>query len=210
VEEFDRLVDTIIKGDVEGGKALSEIIGNKKLPINTAILEGVLKGIMITMDLMASGKIEMMKMADCVKTAYAALEILDKFIVVPKLPVGKVVIGCVKGEAHAMAKDIIATLLKASGFEVYNIGNRVPPETFVEKVKETGAEILAISACMDITMPAMKETIEALKFTSIRESVKVLVGGRIMTDNFAREIGADAYGKDPAEGLEHAKRLLAK
>ncbi|MGQ9468247.1 MAG: cobalamin B12-binding domain-containing protein [Nitrososphaerales archaeon] len=205
MEEFERLVDAIVKGDVEGGKAISEIIGNKKLPIDTAILEGILKGVMTTMDLMASGKIEMMKMADCVKTAYAALEILDKFIVVPK-----VVIGCVKGEAHAMAKDIIATLFKASGFEVYNLGNRVSPETFVEKVKETGADILAMSACMDITMPAMKETIEALKAAGIRESVKVLVGGRIVTGNFAKEIGADAYGKDPAEGLEHAKKLLAK
>jgi 5-methyltetrahydrofolate--homocysteine methyltransferase len=210
IEEFNKLAEAIVKGEIESSKAISETIGEKKLPLGTAILEGALKGILKTMELMAAGEIDMMKMADCVKTAYAALEILDKYIVAPKPPAGKVVIGCVKGEAHAVGKDMVAAFLKASGFEVYNIGNKIPPERFIEKIKETSADILGLSASGDTTLPNIKATIEALKAAGIREKVKVLVGGGIVTDTVAREAGADAYGKDPAEAAELAKKWIVK
>jgi len=121
---------------------------------------------------------------------------------------GKVVIGTVRGDLHDIGKNIVATMLESAGFEVYDLGADVPPEEFVKKAKEVNADIVAMSALLTTTMIEMKNVIEELKKAGIRDKVKVIIGGAPVTEEFAREIGADAYAEDAVKAVEVCKRLI--
>jgi 5-methyltetrahydrofolate--homocysteine methyltransferase len=120
-----------------------------------------------------------------------------------------VVIGTVKGDLHDIGKNLVATMLEGGGFEVTDIGVNVTPEQFVAAVKQKNPQILALSALLTTTMPAMKDTVEALNRTGIRDQVKVIVGGAPVTQRFADEIGADGYGENAAVAVNLAKLVMA-
>lgn len=123
-------------------------------------------------------------------------------------PVGRVVIGTVKGDLHDIGKNLVASMLEGGGFQVIDLGADVPPEKFVEAVQEHNAEIVALSALLTVTMPAMKTTIEALKAAGLRDRVKVMVGGAPLTQKYADEIGADGYGENASVAVSLARRLI--
>lgn len=118
---------------------------------------------------------------------------------------GKVVIGTVAGDIHDIGKNIVVFMLEVNGFEVYDLGVDVPPEKFVQKVKETGATILGLSGFLTLAFDSMKRTIEALKEAGLRERVKVMIGGGQVTEEVRKYTGADAYGKDAMAAVTIAK-----
>ena len=124
-------------------------------------------------------------------------------------PAGTAVIGTVKGDIHEIGKSLVGIMLTASGFEVHDLGVDVPVETFVAKVKETGAQILGLSALLTTTMVVQRRVIEALRTADVRGQVKVLVGGAPVGRAWAEEIGADGYADDARGAVQEAKRLLA-
>jgi corrinoid protein of di/trimethylamine methyltransferase len=124
-------------------------------------------------------------------------------------PIGRVVIGTVKGDLHDIGKNLVASMLQGGGFEIFDLGADVPPEKFVAAVRERQAQIVCLSALVTVTMPAMKATIEALRNAGLREQVTILVGGAPLTDQYAREIGADGYGESATEAVTLARRALA-
>jgi corrinoid protein of di/trimethylamine methyltransferase len=121
---------------------------------------------------------------------------------------GKVILGTVKGDIHNLGKNIVAALLTASGFEVYDIGIDIPAEVFVEKVKELKPNVLGLSSLMTITIPEQGEVIEALRKAGLRDRVKVIIGGAPVTAQWAEEIGADAYGRDAIGAVKKIKEML--
>lgn len=121
---------------------------------------------------------------------------------------GKVVIGTVKGDLHDIGKNLVASMLEGSGFDVVNIGIDVPAEKFVEAMKETKADILCMSALLTTTMTYMKDVIDALEANGIRGKVKVMVGGAPVSQAFADEIGADGYSDNANSAVALAKRLM--
>jgi 5-methyltetrahydrofolate--homocysteine methyltransferase len=123
--------------------------------------------------------------------------------------VGCVAIGTVKGDMHDIGKNLVAALLEGGGFEVIDLGVNVPPEKFIEAITEKKAQIVAISALLTTTMPAIKSTIEALRQAGVRAQVKVLVGGAPLTQRYADEIGADGYSDNAAGAVTLARRVLA-
>jgi corrinoid protein of di/trimethylamine methyltransferase len=125
------------------------------------------------------------------------------------VPAGTAVIGTVKGDIHEIGKSLVGIMLTASGFEVHDLGVDVPVETFVAKVKETGAQVLGLSALLTTTMVAQRRVIEALRAAEMRDQVKVLVGGAPVGRAWAEEIGADGYADDARGAVQEAKRLLA-
>src|SRR5512138_1024973 len=125
-------------------------------------------------------------------------------------PAGRVAIGTVKGDLHDIGKNLVASLLEGGGFEVIDLGVNVAPEKFIETVREKGANIIAMSALLTTTMPAMKTTIEALKQAGVREKVKVLIGGAPITQKYAEEIGADGYSENAVGAVALAKKAVAK
>jgi methylmalonyl-CoA mutase cobalamin-binding domain/chain len=123
-------------------------------------------------------------------------------------PAGRVVIGTVKGDLHDIGKNLVASMLEGGGFEVVDLGSDVAPEKFVSAVQERNANVVCLSALLTVTMPSMRAVIEALKTAGVRDRVKVLVGGAPVTQRFAEQIGADAYGENATAAVNLARRLV--
>ena len=119
----------------------------------------------------------------------------------------KLVLGTVKGDIHNIGKDIVAILLKASGFEVHDLGIDVAPSAFVDKLKETGASILGMSGLLTPSFESMKETVHAVEAAGLRDKVKIIIGGGIVTELVKRHTGADAFTDDGLEGVEICKKF---
>jgi 5-methyltetrahydrofolate--homocysteine methyltransferase len=124
-------------------------------------------------------------------------------------PAGHVLIGTVKGDLHDIGKNLVASMLEGGGFQVTDLGADVSPAKFVEAVRNTGAQIVCLSALLTVTMTSMKTTIEALQQAGLRDRVKVLIGGAPVTEQFAREIGADGYGANANVAVSLARQIVA-
>lgn len=123
---------------------------------------------------------------------------------------GTVVIGTVYGDLHDIGKNLVAMMIESAGFTVIDLGVDVPVENFVNSVTENeNVKIVAVSALLTTTMPAMKETVEALNAAPFRKDIKVMVGGAPITQEFADEIGADCFTVDAASAAQAAKALVA-
>ena len=138
-----------------------------------------------------------------------ALAILEPLLVESDVqPVGKVAIGTVQGDLHDIGKNLVATMLGGTGFEVIDLGADVKAEAFVKAVKEDGADVVAMSALLTTTMVNMRATVVALEEAGLRDRVKVMVGGAPLTAADAREIGADAFAPDASRAAKLAGTLL--
>ncbi len=123
---------------------------------------------------------------------------------------GTVVIGTVKGDLHDIGKSLVAMMLEGGGFEVYDLGVDVSPEMFVEAVKAHSPDIVGMSALLTTTLPFMRDTMRSLEEAGVRDSVKVLIGGAPVTQEFADSIGANGYGPDGASAVAKAKELVGE
>ena len=138
-----------------------------------------------------------------------SLELLKPFLAeTGAKPEGKVIIGTVKGDLHDIGKNIVASMLEGGGFEVKNLGVDVPPEKIVAEVQENDYNIVALSALLTTTMPAMKDVIEALKDAGLRDKVKVIIGGPAVTQEFCEEIGADGTSDNANGAVGLARELV--
>jgi len=123
-------------------------------------------------------------------------------------PVGRVVIGTVKGDLHDIGKNLVASMLEGGGFEVIDLGADVAPEVFVETARARNAGLVALSALLTVTMNSMRTTIQAFEKAGLRGQVKVMVGGAPVTQQFADEIGADGFSENASSAVALARRLL--
>ncbi len=123
-------------------------------------------------------------------------------------PLGKVVIGTVKGDLHDIGKNLCIMMLRGAGFEVIDLGVDTKPDEFIAAIEDTGAPIMGMSALLTTTMPNMGKTIQAFIDEELRDDVKIMVGGAPVTQEFADEMGADAYGKDALECVAKAKAFM--
>lgn len=123
-------------------------------------------------------------------------------------PIGVFVMGTVKGDVHDIGKNLCNTMLEGAGFEVYDLGVNVPPEKFVEAVQEHQPDALGMSAFLTTTMPMFKTNIEALQAAGLRESVKILVGGAPVSQEYCDAVGADGFAPDASSTVRLTKRLL--
>ena len=124
-------------------------------------------------------------------------------------PLGKACLGTVKGDLHDIGKNLVRMMLEGKGIEVIDLGVDVPPDQFVQAAIDNDCSIIACSALLTTTMPAMRETVAALNAEDFRPNIKIMVGGAPITQEFADEIGADAYTADAASAAQKAKELAA-
>ncbi len=122
-------------------------------------------------------------------------------------PVGKIVIGTVKGDLHDIGKNLVAMLLEGAGFEVIDLGTDNAPERFIEAIEREGADLLGLSALLTTTMENMRLTMQAIQSAGVRDRVKVMIGGAPVTEAFAQDIGADGYAADASRAVSLAKEL---
>ncbi len=125
-------------------------------------------------------------------------------------PVGRVVIGTVKGDLHDIGKNLVASMLEGGGFEVHDLGTDVTPEKFINAAKEHKAQLICLSALLTVTMPSMKTTITALEGAGLKGKVKVIVGGAPVTQQYATQIGADGFGENANSAVKLARQMVAE
>ena len=123
-------------------------------------------------------------------------------------PVGRLAIGTVRGDLHDIGKSLVGAMLEGGGFEVVDLGVDVPAERFVEAVTAGGVSIVALSALLTTTMPAMKAVVEGLTRAGVRDKVRVMVGGAPVTQHYAAEVGADGYAPTAAGAVTLARKLI--
>lgn len=121
---------------------------------------------------------------------------------------GKVLIGTVKGDIHDIGKNIVTFMLDASGFEVKDLGVDVPPEKFVEAIREFQPQVVGLSGFLTLAFDAMKETIGAIQAAGLRDQVKIIIGGGPVSEEVRNYTGADGYGKDAMAGVSLAKQWV--
>jgi 5-methyltetrahydrofolate--homocysteine methyltransferase len=119
-------------------------------------------------------------------------------------------VGTVKGDLHDIGKNLVAMMLEGAGFQVVDLGIDVPPEKYVASVRESGVQLICMSALLTTTMPSMKATVDALKEAGLGDNVRILVGGAPVTEAYAEQIGADGYAPDAASAADRAKELIAE
>ncbi len=142
----------------------------------------------------------------------AAVKVLEEHMPLEELEAtrrGTVVIGTVEGDIHDLGLRIVASMLRANGFKVHDLGCDTRSLDFIDKAKDAKADIIAVSSLMTTTMPFMKDLIEALEAAGLRDQFKVLVGGGPVSEEWATLIGADGFGRDASEAVRAAKELVA-
>ncbi|MHC1770625.1 MAG: corrinoid protein [Flexilinea sp.] len=185
--------------------AIDEGIGAERI-LNEAMIAGMAE----VGKLFESGEYFVPEMLVAARAMASGMEILKPYLQQADVKAtGKVILGTVAGDLHDIGKNLVGMMLEGAAFEVVDLGTDVPAEKFVEAVKETGAEIVAMSALLTTTMPAMKETIDALNAAGVRDRVKIMVGGAPLSNNYALQIGADGYSPDANRAVALAKSLIA-
>lgn len=198
--------DEGLDGGMEGKPGVVDLtqqaIENEIAP-QVIIKDGLTAGMQVVGDKFATKEYFIPDMLASAEAVSKAMDILrphlDKAGIASK---GKFIIATVKGDLHDIGKNIVAILLRGSGYEVKDLGIDIPAEKIVEEVREYKPDFLGLSALLTTTMPAMGEVIEVLKKDNLRDKVKVLVGGAAVSDEFAQEIGADAYCVDGFQAIE--------
>ncbi|MBN2185910.1 MAG: corrinoid protein [Dehalococcoidia bacterium] len=192
----DQGIDEALSG-TPGAVELTKSALDNNIPLKTIITEGLTAGMQIVGDKFASKEYFIPDMLASAEAVGAAMEILKPLLEASNIETkGKFVIATVKGDIHDIGKNIVAILLKGAGYEVNDLGIDVPTEKIVEVVSESKPQFLGLSALLTTTMLVMSDVVEALKKSGIRDKVKVLIGGAAVSDEYAREIGADAYCVD--------------
>ena len=210
-EIFNQLKEAVFFFEVDKARELAEKIIEQGIDPVEALEKGLADPLREVGDRFETGEAFITELIASAEVMEAGSEILNKEIArrgADKKSVGRFLIGTVEGDIHSIGKNIVATLLTASGFEVIDLGTDVPTWTFIEKVKELEPDILGLSALMTTTMIKQKEIIGALKDTGLREKIKIIVGGAPVTEEWVKEIGADAAGLDAGSAVKLALTLM--
>jgi len=209
-QELDDLKECLRNGERKKIVAIVEkLISESTSPV-TILNEGLIPGMTEVGEMMKCGEIYLPEVLHSAGAMNAAMDILKPLLLKDNVkPVGRIVMGTVKGDMHDIGKNLVGIMLKGAGMEVIDIGVQAPPDKFIEAIKTHSPAIVGMSAMLTTTMLGMKTTIEAIRTAGLRESVKIMVGGAPVSQRFADEIGADAYARDAVRAAEKVKELLA-
>ena len=208
---FRLMMQSIIDGDPEAARTLSEHALRENIPPLDAINIGFVPGLNVVGDQFQQGEMflpDLVLAGEAMKAANAVLGPEIQKSGRARQTLGRVVLGTVKGDIHEIGKTLVGTMLTASGFEVFDLGVDVPSEGFALKAKEINANIVGVSALLTTTMTGQRKVVEAMARLGLRPRVKIIVGGAPVTQSWAEEIGADGYGKDALAAVALAKRLV--
>jgi len=209
MSEFKVLIEAVTKGDIIKAVAETQKAIDAGGFIQAIIDEGLIAAMDEVGDNFSKGTIFVPQMLRSAKTMQECMKLLEPLLKDGDASSkGKVIIGTVKGDLHDIGKNLVSMMMEGAGFTVTDLGVDVSPEKFVQKAQEVEPDIVAISALLSTTMPAMPQTIEALQKAGIRDKVKVIIGGAPVTAKYAQEIKADSYGADAGSAVTEAKKLM--
>lgn len=207
--DLDLIPQALVAMDEERLMKLIDKALNQGIPAKEILNAGLILGMDIVGEKMESGDMFIPEVLKSAKAMSGAVEILKPLLGEEGIrAAGKVVIGTVKGDLHDIGKNLVVMMLESAGFEVHNLGVDISPEDFVKAIKEKKPNFLALSALLTTTMSMMKQTIDAVTESGLREQIKVMIGGAPVTQKFASEIGADGYAPDAGSASKLAKSLI--
>jgi methylmalonyl-CoA mutase cobalamin-binding domain/chain len=210
-EIIDALKTAVAEGDMDGAKAFAERAVEAQVPVSVAIQDGAVEGMKIS-----GQKYEQKEyfVADLIVSAEAmksALSVLEPLLKAEKAGVtAKVILGTVQGDVHDIGKNLVATMLRGAGFEVYDLGINVSAQKFVEKVKETQADIVGASAYTSTSIYYQRDVLTELKKSGLKDRVLYMVGGAPTNAEWAQSIGADGWAGDAWQAVQVATELMER
>jgi 5-methyltetrahydrofolate--homocysteine methyltransferase len=209
MEIIKRILEELLDGEADKIELLTQEALKQGLSPETILKEGLIAGMNVIGEKFKQGELFVPEVLLAARAMQAGMNILKPRLVQTGVnPAGRIIIGTVKGDLHDIGKNLVAMMLEGAGFEIIDLGIDTAPERFIEEIKAKKPQILAMSALLTTTLPMMKTTIDLLKAQSLRDSVKVLVGGAPLSQRYADEIGADGYAPDAVSAVDKAKELL--
>ena len=202
------IAEAIIKGDRDTTAAKTAEAIKEKIDAEKILNQGLMAGMSVIGERFKKNEVYVPEVLIAARAMKAGMELLQPLLTEAGVePVGKVVLGTVKGDLHDIGKNLVRMMLQGGGFEVIDCGIDVTPEKFIEAAKQSGAKVVAMSALLTTTMPQMAEVIKAVKEAGMPDT-KTMIGGAPVTQAYADEIGADGYASDAASAVDKAKELV--
>jgi len=207
---IDGLRKAVVDYDEESAKRLANEVIEKGIDPLKAIQEGLVKGINEVGEKFGAKKIFLSELMIAAEACLVGMDLLKPQIPLAKnaKPVGKVVIGTVYGDIHFIGKRLVAMMLEANGFDVYDIGEDQPAEAFVDKAKEVGADIVGASALTTTTRLEQEKLVKAFRKSGLK--AKIMIGGAVVDAAWAETVGADGYAKNLQDAVTLAKQLMER
>jgi 5-methyltetrahydrofolate--homocysteine methyltransferase len=206
---MEAVIEKIYQGVLNGERevvveAVREAI-DAKVPAETILKKGMMRAMAETGRLFEEGEYFVPELLIAARGMQGGMDLLKPLLVAAEIePVGRIVIGTVKGDLHDIGKNLVSMMLEGAGFEVIDLGSDVDAEKFVDAVKTNQAHIVGMSALLTTTMTNMPVVIQALKNAGLRDGVKVMIGGAPVTKAYADQIGADGYAPDASQAAKMA------
>ncbi|MBL7185743.1 MAG: cobalamin-dependent protein [Phycisphaerae bacterium] len=206
--DLKALADAVIRGDQNTAVEITKAALAESMPAKSVLDEGLIAGMDVIGARFKKNEVYIPEVLIAARAMKMAMAILEPELAKEGVePLGKCLIGTVQGDLHDIGKNLVAMMLKGAGFQVVDLGVDVEPEKFVEQVKAANAHVVGLSALLTTTMPGMEKTLKALRDAGA--SVKVMIGGAPVTQDYADRIGADGYAADAASAVDVAKSLVA-
>jgi 5-methyltetrahydrofolate--homocysteine methyltransferase len=210
MEILERTAERLIRGDRDGvvsGIREAMAAGH---PPRSVLEEGLIAGMTVVGARFRHREIFLPEVLLAARAMTAGVDELRPLLVRDGVPSrGTVVLGTVRGDLHDIGKNLVGIMLRGAGFEVVDLGTDVAPERFLEAARESGARVVGLSALLTTTMAGMREVVSKAREADLPVPLRILVGGAPVTEEFAHEIGADAYGPDASSAVECVEALLA-
>ncbi len=202
---------SVIEGDMRRAQELVRMAVADGQPAAAILKDGLVSAMAEVGRLFERGESFVPEMLIAARAMKAALALLRPQLVAAHVrPAGTVVIGTVQGDIHDIGKNLVGMMLEGAGFEVVDLGTDVPTEKYVQAARERHPDLVACSALLTTTMPRMKDVVNGLREAGLRAETKVMIGGAPITDEYAREVGADLYAPDAASAAACARRLISE
>jgi len=209
-ELVEQMYDDMYDGLADAVAEATRILLERGWPATRVLEEALVGGMAIVGEDFREGILfvpEVLLAANAMKAGMAILKPI--LAATGAKPVGRMVIGTVKGDIHDIGKNLVGMMMEGAGFEVIDLGINTPVEDYLAALEEHRPDILAMSALLTTTMPYMKVVVDAMKEAKLRDGTIVMVGGAPLNEEFGRQVGADAYCRDAATAVEMAKKLVA-
>jgi len=205
----EKYYQALSAGKMDEVKSLTQKALDAGDPPEKILKEGLIKAMDRIGVLFKNNEIYIPEVLIAARAMHAGLGVLKPILAKSNTSAAaKIVIGTVKGDLHDIGKNLVGMMLEGAGFEVIDIGIDAPPEKFIQAAKEHKANVIGMSALLTTTMMQMKGTVEALQAAGLKGKVKTMVGGAPVTDEFAKQIGADGYAADAASAVNKVKEVL--
>lgn len=206
-----RLSESVLRGDEEGASQLTAQAIDAGMGARQILDLGLVGGMTVVGKRFKAHELFLPDVLMAAKAMNAGMDLLRPLLIEADVPPkGKVVVGTVQGDLHDIGKNLVGIMLKGAGFAVIDLGNDVPPERFVREAGEQSASVIGMSALLTTTMTVMKTVVDLVRAQRPAGGISTIIGGAPVSADFAKEIGADAYGFDAANAVEQVKILTSK